>query len=62
LAGHWKHELLSAYLPAAHSAHGPQEGPAKPALHTQAVTFVEDGSEVELARQAAHAALPAAGL
>jgi hypothetical protein len=34
----------------------------KPALHTQAVTSVEDGGDVEFPAQAAHAALPAAGL
>ena len=34
----------------------------KLALHTQAVTSVEDGGEVAFPAQAAHAALPAAGL
>jgi hypothetical protein len=62
LAGHGKHELFSAYSPAAHSAHGPPGDPPKPALHTQAVTSVEDCGEVELGGQAAHATLPAAGL
>ena len=62
LAGHGRQTLPSSNVPAAHSAHGPPGGPPKPALQRQAVTSVEDGSDVEFPGQAAHAALPAADL
>jgi hypothetical protein len=49
-------------VPAAHNAHGPPGGPQKLVLHTQAVMFAENGSEVEFPGQSTHVALQTAGL
>ena len=62
LAGHGRHARPGSYVPAAHNAHGPPGGPQKLVLHTQAVMFAENGSEVEFPGQSTHVALQTAGL
>jgi len=47
-AEHARHALLSLYMSAAPIVHGQSGGQQKQGLHTQALTFAEDGSEVEL--------------
>ncbi len=41
--------FLYAYVSRGHAEHGPPNCPTKPALHTQAVAFIEPAGEIEFA-------------